>query len=421
MKPFPNIAEGVIESRVRTLLGLKKDIPLPQAELKKLALKVVLLSDYFTKRPDDRPDYYLGDNSLMAAYVAYFVPSNLTKIERPLSEIFLHPEMEIGSSDELSILDLGCGPGTASAGFMDFFFRNLCWNKEEMTLSITALDRVEANLKEAGSLLRELWDAYRSVYTGASDLNLEINSINADLLKLTGRSTTQKRHDLIVISNSLVETAGGAAGIERRRELIEFLASDYLKEKGSIIIIEPALKDASRDLLMLRDSIIREGRINLYSPCLTKGPCGALDSSKDWCHEADEWEAPRLVMELDRLTGFNKSRLNYSYLVLRKDGLSLADMLSNTLDDTFKENKGEIFKVVSDLMKEKGKLKLFVCGKEGRVLIERLDRDRSESNILFDNLRRGEIVKFAPLYKKGELFRLGKESVVEKASWSTSC
>lgn len=417
MMPFPEIAEDVIESRVRKLLGLKKSMPLAQVELKALALKVVLLSDYFTKRPGDRPDYYLGDSSLMAAYVAYFVPSNLTKIERPLSEIFLHPELEIGSSGELSILDLGCGPGTASAGFMDFFFRNLCRNREEITLLITALDRVEANLKEAGSLLRELWDAYRSVYTGACDLNLEINSINADLLKLSGRSTTQKRHDLIVISNSLVETAGGAAGIERRRELIELLALDYLKEKGSIIIIEPALKDASRGLLMLRDSIIREGRINLYSPCLTKGPCGALDSAKDWCHEADEWEVPKLVRELDRLTGFNKSRLNYSYLVLRKDGLSLSD----TLDDTFKENKGELFKVVSDLMKEKGKLKLFVCGKEGRVLMERLDRDRSESNSLFDSLRRGEIIEVNPLYRKGQLFRLGKESSIDRVGQSTSC
>lgn len=408
MTPFPDIAEDVIESRVRTLLGLKKGTALGQAKLKALALKVVQLSDYFTKRQGDRPDYYLDDSSLMAAYVAYFLPSNLTKIERPLSEIFLHPDMEIGLKGELSILDLGCGPGTASAGFMDFFFRNLCLNREEIKLSITALDRVEANLREAGFLLRDLWDAYRSVYTGGCALSLEINVINADLLQLSGRSTTQKKHDLVVLSNSLVETATGAASIERRRELIELLASDYLKETGSIIIIEPALKDASRDLLMLRDAIIREGSLNLYSPCLTTGPCGALDSSKDWCHEADEWEAPKIVRELDRLTGFNKSRLNYSYLVLRKDGLSL--------DDMFSENTGEVFKVVSDLMKEKGKLKIFVCGKQGRLLLERLDRDRSESNILFDSLRRGEIIEVNPLHKKGQLFRLSKESALKKLS-----
>ncbi|MDT8318512.1 MAG: class I SAM-dependent methyltransferase [bacterium] len=407
MTPFPSIAEDVIWSRVRNLLGLKKDMPIAQAELKALALKVALLSDYFTRRPGDKPDCYLGDSSLMAAYVAYFLPSNLTKIERPLSEIFLHPELETGSGGELSILDLGCGPGTASAGFMDFFFRKLCRDGAEIKLSITALDRVEANLKEAESLLGELWNAYSSVYTGGPVLNFEINSINTDLLQLAGSGTIKKRHDLVFISNSLVETAGGAAGIERRRELVELIASDYLKEKGSIIIIEPALKDASRDLLMLRESILREGRVNIYSPCLTIGRCGALDSSKDWCHEADEWESPQIVRSLDGLTGFDKSRLNYSYLVLRQDGLALSDIYS--------EASGDIFRVVSDLIKEKGKLKLFVCGKEGRALVERLDRDRSESNILLDSLRRGEIINVNPLYKKGPLFRLNKESAVEKA------
>jgi len=255
--------------------------------------------------------------------------------------------------------------------------------------------------------LRELWDGYSSSYAAGCNAHLDIKTIKMDLLRLTGSSPGRKRHDLIVISNSLVETAGGADSIERRREFVERLAVDYLKEKGSVIIIEPALKGPSRDLLMLRDAILMEGRVNLYSPCLTNGPCGALDSKKDWCHEADEWGEPRIVREMDRLTGFDKSRLNYSYLVLRKDGLSL--------DDTFSEQKGEIFRVVSDAMKEKGKLKFFLCGKRGRVQVERLYRDRSESNAIFDKLKRGEIIEIDLLHKKGHLFRLSKESVVKAA------
>jgi len=95
MMQFPAIAEDLIEARVRSLLGLEKGMSLGQRELKGLSLKVRELSDYFTKRPGDRPDYYLGDKSLMAAYVAYFLPSNLLKIERPLAEIALHPERSL--------------------------------------------------------------------------------------------------------------------------------------------------------------------------------------------------------------------------------------------------------------------------------------------------------------------------------------
>ena len=66
-------------------------------------------------------------------------------------------------------------------------------------------------------------------------------------------------------------------------------------------------------------------------------------------------------------------------------------------------------------MKEKGKLKFFLCGKRGRVQVERLDRDRSESNAIFDRLKRGEIIEISRLCEKGKLFRLSRESSLKAA------
>ena len=51
--------------------------------------------------------------------------------------------------------------------------------------------------------------------------------------------------------------------------------------------------------------------------------------------------------------------------------------------------------MVSDPLKDKGRLRLFVCGPSGRYQIMRLDRDRTEANQALDRARRGDVVKFS--------------------------
>ena len=56
------------------------------------------------------------------------------------------------------------------------------------------------------------------------------------------------------------------------------------------------------------------------------------------------------------------------------------------------------WRAVSSLMKEAGKAKLVLCGEEsakkGKLLhTERLSKDRSEANYLFDQIKRGDVVE----------------------------
>jgi len=404
MITFPLIAEQVIETRVKSLLGLKKEDSLGTKELNNLAIKVKTLSDYFTKSQDDRPDYYLNDKLLMAAYMAYFVPSNLLKIETPLTELLLHPDIKM-SSDEISFLDLGSGPGTASAGFIDFFFTRLAQKKEVKSISITAVDRVKENLLEAELFLNTLWERYLLKCFMKSDLDFKLNTLKLDLHQMQG-SGLNKKYDFVVMSNSLVETGEGKEKYEKRMAMIEFIVEKCLKENGSLIIIEPALRDSSRDLLMLRDSIIKNENRTIYSPCIDPGPCGALENIKDWCHEGYRWQPPQIVEEIDKRTAFEKRSLKFSYLLIRKDGLSLRDLIGDRND--------EKFRVVSDLMIMKGDKRVFLCGNEGRFQVGRLDRDKTGANALFEELGRGDIVEIKGLKKKGKLVRVGKEAKVTK-------
>ena len=169
---------------------------------------------------------------------------------------------------------------------------------------------------------------------------------------------------------------------------------------GSAIIIEPALRETSRDLLLVRDGMRLHG-LHIYSPCLAQEPCPALVNPRDWCHEEVPWEPPDQVKELDRLTGLRKDSLKFSYLVLRKDALSLSDACN---PDTFR--------VVSEPLVTKGKREYFVCGRGGRKLVTRLDKDATPENAPFSLLTRGALVGFDRLMDEGKRFKVEKDTVV---------
>lgn len=404
MEKFPAEIEKSIRKRVARFLGADENGCLTGGDLRRLSAGVKTLSDYFTKRRGERPDDYLGDRELMAAYTAYFFPSNVLKVKKPLEELIRHPGTEIGKGGKIAMLDLGCGPGTASSGCLSFLFEKVIPARDELSVRIKMIDRVPENLIEANSMVREIWARYAGRFSKGSSFSLDVSVEKMDLVQLKAGSFGREKFDVIIMSNSLGELDGFGNKIEKWCEFLEMIGRFALKEKGSILVIEPALRESSRDLLGLRDEIIERRSMNVYSPCITKGRCGALANPKDWCHEGYAWEPPEIVEDIDEITGFSKSHLKYSYLLLRKDGLSVRQ--------TCADRRGEYFRVVSDLRVMKGEKRVFLCGERGRIQTGRLDREKSDSNGCFDRLKRGDIVEILGIHEKGELFRIKRESGV---------
>jgi ribosomal protein RSM22 (predicted rRNA methylase) len=189
--------------------------------------------------------------------------------------------------------------------------------------------------------------------------------------------------------------------IMKRTELVRNIMEHLLAADGSCIIIEPALQETSRDLLMVRDGIV-DGGLHVYAPCLVQGHCPALVNSKDWCHEDRHWDPPEIIREIDSHIGLRKDSLKFSYLVLRKDGRTLAD--------TYEE---AAYRVVSEPLASKGKLEFYLCGEEGRRLATRLDKDASPANGMFARLQRGDVVRVEGLVIEERRYRITKESLVK--------
>jgi hypothetical protein len=81
--------------------------------------------------------------------------------------------------------------------------------------------------------------------------------------------------------------------------------------------------------------------------------------------------------------------VDFSYLVLRQSCAGEVDPSR--------------YRVVSDPIKDKGRLRFFICGVAGRFTLMRLNRDRSSANQALDQARRGDIVVLpnAPVQEGG--------------------
>jgi ribosomal protein RSM22 (predicted rRNA methylase) len=209
--------------------------------------------------------------------------------------------------------------------------------------------------------------------------------------------------DLILLGLVLNELP---ADIPTRAAFLRSLIGS-LAEDGSIIVIEPALRETARALHAVRDAIVAAGAPpNVFAPCLRAGTCPMLESERDWCHEDVHVALPGPVAEIARAAGLRYERLTYSYLTLRRDGRTLRDAVARA-------GEGEPWRVVSEPMPSKGKLELFVCGVPGRARLVRLDRHRTEANARLDRKGRGSLLRIPGAADDRGRLRVGADTPVE--------
>jgi ribosomal protein RSM22 (predicted rRNA methylase) len=350
------------------------------------------LSRLFTKQRAELSRPYLEDPTLAAAYLTYFLPVNLSKIQVLLDEI---PGNTFVKHEHFSVLDLGSGPGTAGLAVLDWshqYFKDTA-----NALSVVAVDSSPAALRYA----ERLWESYcrAAGITGArlqaqeADLERVLRGVFGEQIRQAGP------YDLIILANCLNELS---EPIDTRTSLVA-TALSFLSPHGTLMIVEPALRETSRALHQVRDQLLGEKRCTVYSPCLHEKNCPALLNPDDWCHEERAWEPPASIQAIDREVGFIKDALKFSYLLLRTDGRTIAD------------RSPQNFRMVSELRKLKGDTRAWLCNELGRSEVGRLDRALSTGNAAWDQCQRGTIVRIEGLKQRegATLSRIPSEGTVE--------
>lgn len=345
------------------------------------------MSALFTfDRSARRPNYF-NTKEARSSYLLYFLIPNMLKVEwilkqQRMAEIF-------ANEPEVRIADIGCGPCTGLLATVPYWQEHAPQQK----LHCVGMDQNGATLKDGAALFKKL--------SSAALTTCVANITTSELRKKLGN---QKFH-ILILANVLNEFGS----MEERYKFVRMLIETYLEKNGRLIIVEPALQRATRDLMTLRDQLVSpsptrgegwsEGSTpvaQVLAPCLHQALCPMrANNPRDWCHTYINWERPQVIADLDMLIGNKKDYLKMSYMVLCHPSLR-------------EGSPKNIWRVVSAPMKSKGKLEILFCGqKDGKLLrVTRLDKERSKFNGALDQLQRGGIVEYA-----GDA-KCGRETVV---------
>lgn len=352
---------------------------------KKSGRAVAELSRLFTKERSRLSRAYWADRLMSTAYLQYFLPVNLAKIQVLLDEMPT-PEPVEG----FSVLDIGSGPGTGTLAVLDW------WHQRELpqAVSVIAVDGSTVALRHTEQLLNRYCQA-----AGVEQVSLQTYQADLERRAWLERVRQNGPFDLIILANCLNEIFAETDDPIMPKTVLVEESLALLAPHGTMMIVEPALRETSRALHQMRDQLLKEKRCTIYSPCLHEGNCPALVKPDDWCHEERTWEPPMVIQEIDDQVGFIKDALKFSYLLLRKDGKAIVNRSPDT------------YRVVSELRQLKGEKRAWLCNEQGRQEVGRQNRLASPHNEAFDQWHRGTIVQIGRIVHKergGKVSALGR-------------
>ncbi len=365
---------------------------------------VAQLSVYFTADRANLPKNYFNQKELRSGYLLYFLPINALKIAALLKQIppdfFKSPR---------SVLDIGSGPGTGAIGTL----LHLGAGEPKQRLHITLLDQNKHIMTDGANLIRSMVDAKLCAKPE------QLNMIHCDLARdLNQKLPRQQQYDLVLMANVLNEIRD----LNRRAKLINQLVQKHLTPDGRLIIVEPALRRQTRELMELRDMIADREIAFIDAPCLHQEACPMFaHNTRDWCHMYWEWERPEFIEHLDDLVGIHKDYLKASYLILsalpslQRRGLR-GGQTRPLPHPPLSKGREHIWRVVSGPLNSKGKSERLLCGPSGLPHLHRLmrlDRNRSKTNQDFDRAMRGDLVVTEAKDKLGkqDSFRLSGDGL----------
>ncbi len=340
------------------------DEPLTLHEQKQIAQGVRTLSHGLTRDRQLAGAKYMDDPALLGAYLLFYWPVSYAQARQALGELPRPRE----------VLDLGSGPGPMAFAALD-----------AGAASVTAADRSKPALELAKLLATEATEPIATREWSPE------------------QPLPDGQFDLIVMGHVVNELFAG--DVQKRAALLETILA-RVKPRGSLLILEPALRETSRALLKVRDVLVGKGYA-VRAPCLFRGNCPALVKESDWCHAERDWRMPTAVEGIARLAGLHKESLKMSYLALAPKGEAWAE-----------PPPGRLFRIVSEPLEGKGRLRFMGCGPEGRVGLAMQERHKTDGNkVFFKPLPRGAVIGVDATEPRGDGLALDDKTTVTVVAW----
>ncbi len=307
----------------------------------------------------------VSSEAVLAARLAFFLPRDLFKVVPPLLE--LHAASGLPEGDRWRVLDLGAGLGASSFG-------------AALLASVLGVERLEVIAVDVDDSALAWLERLAPPVARRLGVEIAPRTLRASFAEnvLPGLGPA---FDLVLVglalgeSGRLEDPAAAADWLIRWRD-------GALAPHGSLLLLEPALRERSRALQAVRDVLAARGE-PVFSPCPPVARCPLLTRPRDWCHEVARVPLPEPLAALGRRAGLREQRLTWSQLVLRRDPLRLSVVAAERLE------AASAGRLVSGPRRSKGKLERWACTESGSCVLQRLKRHAPPSDPLEEAPRGG--------------------------------
>lgn len=297
-----------------------------------LARQVLELSEVFNRTQIETP---WDSDGQKAAYLAYFMPLNSARLNAVQAECsrLKFPVMQ-------TVVDFGAGAGTGQLSWT--LPPPVAWIHCEKSRSATEL---------------------YSLLMTSNGLPHHPPRASLPPLKLT----------TLLASYVLTE--------------LERPPADLLQAE-SLILVEPSLQGASRNLMEYRSALLKGG-FHIWGPCTHQSSCPLLShSQRDWCHDRIHFQGPSWWQNLSQ------------YLPMRNDTLTFSYLLAAKREPPWSTEKLRA-RVIGDTLYERGKVRQAVCRGPEREFLAWLTRKGEPEPI-----PHGELIRLPEtIEKKGNELR----------------
>jgi small ribosomal subunit Rsm22 len=378
-------------------------------EVERLGAAVEALSRKYNRRPANEAPGKDAPHPL-AARLGFSFARDVPKGAAAVREL-VAASLVATRPGPLRVLDLGAGLGA------------MTWGVQRALEASGRKTHVEATWVDEDAEALEVGRGIVRARARPGEPGLVVRGTLASTLGGWRAAAEEERFDLVLVGQVLSELDLVRSDDERvdlHASILGNLIHDALEPDGALVVVEPALRDRTRHLHRVRDALVAR-QVTLFAPCLHSAPCPALAEPSEWCHEDLDVDLPPWLVPVARAAGLRFEGLSFSYLVLRKDGVTLA---SRTAAD---------LRVVSRALPSKGKCEAYLCGSfsrrgervPARARVMRLVRDerggkgqggegepgtgKEEGRLRLDELSRGDLVTVEPLPEAPE--GLGRTTV----------